>query len=157
MTFLMDAAQQTFVSSTYWTEAIGPTAAVATLVRMEAVNVSRHIGEIGTLVRAGWAAAGTRHGLPVKVGGIPALCVLSFDAGETSRALMTLFTQEMLARGFLAAGAFYPTYAHKPDVVEKCLQAVDAAFAILKKNIDDGTVVAALHGPVAQSGFARLT
>lgn len=154
---VMDAAQQTFVSSTYWTEAIGPTAAVATLVRMEAVNVSRHIGEIGTLVRAGWAAAGTRHGLPVKVGGIPALCVLSFDAGETSRALMTLFTQEMLARGFLAAGAFYPTYAHQPDVVEKYLQAVDAAFAILKKNLDDGTVVAALHGPVAQSGFARLT
>ena len=27
---VMDAAQQTFVSSTYWTEAIGPTAAVAT-------------------------------------------------------------------------------------------------------------------------------
>lgn len=154
---VMDAAQETFVSSTYWTEAIGPTAAVATLARMEAVKVWRHVGEIGTLVRAGWAEAGARHRLVVKVGGIPALCLLGFDAGENSRALMTLFTQEMLARGFLAAAAFYPTYAHQPDVVRKYLEAVDEVFAILKRNLEAGSVTAALRGPVAQSGFARLT
>ena len=154
---VMDAAQQTFVSSTYWTEAIGPTAAVATLARMEAVNVSQHIVGVGTRVRAGWGAAGARHGLPVKVGGIPALCVLGFDAGEHSRALMTLFTQEMLARGFLAAAAFYPTYAHTPEIVDKYLEAVDATFALLRKHLEGGTVLTALRGPVAQSGFARLT
>jgi glutamate-1-semialdehyde 2,1-aminomutase len=154
---VMEAAQQTFVSSTYWTEAIGPTAAVATLARMEALDVSRHIGEIGALVRSGWTAAGARQGLPVKVGGIPALCTLGFEAGENSRAVMTLFTQEMLARGFLAAGAFYPTFAHQPELVAKYLSAVEEVFGILRKHLDGGTVVAALHGPVAQSGFARLT
>ena len=154
---VMDAAQQTFVSSTYWTEAIGPTAAVATLARMEAVSVWEHIGKIGALVRTGWSAAAARHGLAVKIGGIPALCVLSFEAGENSRALMTLFTQEMLARGFLAAGAFYPTLAHQPDLVEKYLRAADEVFGLLRQHLDAGTVTAALHGPVAQSGFARLT
>ena len=102
---VMNAAQETFISSTYWTEAIGPTAAVATLARLQELDVAHHVGEIGTLVRAGWTAAAARHGLPAKVIGIPALCILSFDAGDISRALMTLFTQEMLARGFLAAGA----------------------------------------------------
>lgn len=154
---VMDVAQDSFVSSTYWTEAIGPTAAVATLARMEAIRVWQHIGEIGALVRAGWAAVGAQRGIPAKVGGIPALCVLGFDAGENSRALMTLFTQEMLARGFLAAGAFYPTYAHQPELVAKYLDAVDQAFAVMRKHLDAGTVVAALRGPVAQSGFARLT
>jgi glutamate-1-semialdehyde 2,1-aminomutase len=154
---VMDTAQQTFVSSTYWTEAIGPTAALATLQRMEEVNVSRHIFEIGSLVRAGWSGAAGRHGLPAKVGGIPALCVLSFDAGENSRALMTLFTQEMLARGFLAAGAFYPTYAHTRDLVAQYLSAVDEVFGFLRQNLDRGSVVSALRGPVAQSGFARLS
>lgn len=154
---VMDAAQQTFISSTYWTEAIGPTAAVATLARLEELDVARHVGEIGVLVRAGWAAAATRQGLPVRVGGIPALCILSFDADENSRALMTLFTQEMLARGFLAAGAFYPTYAHQPGLVAEYLQAVGDVFRVMRENIDRGSVMAALHGPVAQSGFARLT
>lgn len=154
---VMDAAQQTFVSSTYWTEAIGPTAALATLARMAQVDVPRHVGEIGTLVRGGWAAAGARHGVPVKVGGIPALCILGFEAGDQSRAVMTLFTQEMLARGFLAAGAFYPTLAHDRTVVAAYLQAVDEVFALLRDHQERGTVIAALRGPVAQSGFARLT
>jgi hypothetical protein len=70
---------------------------------------------------------------------------------------MTLFTQEMLARGYLAAGAFYPTFAHQAGVVADYLNAVEAVFGLLKHQIDRGTVMSALHGPVAQSGFARLT
>ncbi|MEO6874529.1 MAG: aminotransferase class III-fold pyridoxal phosphate-dependent enzyme [Opitutaceae bacterium] len=154
---VMDAAQTTFVSSTYWTEAIGPTAAIATLARMEQVDVAGHIRKIGTLVRAGWTEAAARHGLPVKVSGLPALCLLGFDAGAESKAVMTLFTQEMLARGFLSAGGFYPTFAHQPEVVADYLKAVDTVFGFLKKQLDHGTVSTALHGPVAQSGFARLT
>jgi len=154
---VMNAAQETFISSTYWTESIGPTAAVATLARLEELDVARHVGEIGTQVRTGWAAAGARHDLPVKVIGIPALCILAFDAGDNSRALMTLFVQEMLARGFLAAGGFYPTHAHQPDLVARYLEAVGEVFGLLREHLNRGTVVAALHGPVAQSGFARLT
>ena len=59
---VMDAAQQTFVSSTYWTESIGPVAAIATIERMGKVNVVEHIRTIGELVRAGWSAASAKHG-----------------------------------------------------------------------------------------------
>jgi len=154
---VMDAAQQTFISSTYWTESIGPTAAVATLARLEQLKVARHVDEIGSQVRAGWTAAAARTGLTIKVIGIPALCILGFDAGEGSRAVMTLFTQEMLSRGFLAAGGLYPTYAHKADLVSRYLAAVEEVFGLLKDHLDRGSVLKALHGPVAQSGFARLT
>jgi len=154
---VMEAAQQSFVSSTYWTEAIGPTAALATLERMAATEVSAHIAAVGARVQAGWAAAGARAGLPVKVAGIPALCLLGFEAGDQSRPLMTLFTQEMLARGFLAAAAFYPTAAHQTDLVDRYLEAVEAVFLGMRAALDRGAVAAALHGPVAQSGFARLT
>lgn len=154
---VMDSAQATFISSTYWTEAIGPTAAVATLQRLQELDVARHVGEIGMLVRAGWAAAAARTGAPAKVIGIPALCILSFDAGDISRAVMTLFTQEMLARGYLAAAGFYPTYAHQPELVTRYLAAVEEVFGLIKEHLDRGTVLQALRGPVAQSGFARLT
>jgi len=154
---VMEAAQQTFVSSTYWTERIGPTAALATIDRMAKVDVVSHIEKVGERVLAGWAAAGAKHGLPLKVGGIPALCSLAFDCGADSRALMTLFTQEMLGRGFLAGGGFYPTYAHLPEIVDRYLDAVDSVFAFLRECRDRRGVMGALRGPVAQSGFARLT
>jgi glutamate-1-semialdehyde 2,1-aminomutase len=138
---VMDAAQETFVS----------------LARLEEVDICRHIADSGKQVLAGWTAAAHRHALPAKVGGIPALCLLSFDAGPQSRALMTLFTQEMLSRGFLSAGAFYPTLAHRAEVIEPYLSAVDEVFAVMKRQLDRGPVTDALRGPIAHSGFARLT
>jgi glutamate-1-semialdehyde 2,1-aminomutase len=154
---VMDAVQETFISSTYWTERIGPVAALAAIDRMEKVDVAGHIRQIGKFVRAGWAAVAKEHDVPIKLMGQPALCVFSFDCGEASRAAMTFFTQEMLDRGFLANGAFYPTYAHENSIADRYLQAVNETFAVLKKHLDAGDVLRALRGPVAQSGFARLT
>lgn len=154
---IMEAAQRTFVSSTYWTEGIGPAASLATLARLKSVNAITHIQTIGELTRAGWRAAAQRHGLAVTVGGIPALCSFGFNYGDDSRRLMTLFTQGMLEGGFLANGAFYPTCAHTPEHVQRYLQAVDAVFAGLKSAIENKTVASALRGPVAHSSFARLT
>lgn len=154
---VMDSAQQTFVSSTYWTESIGPVAALAAIDRMEKVDVVGHIAQIGELVRAGWTAAAAKHGVPIKLMGQPSLCIFTFDCGDASRGVMTLFTQEMLARGFLANGAFYPTYAHEPAIADLYLQAVDEVFGVLRERLDEGSVLTALRGPIAQSGFARLT
>lgn len=154
---VMEGAQQTFVSSTYWTERIGPVAALAAIGEMERLGVVAHIDRIGRQVRAGWNAAAARHGVPIKPQGQPALCIFSFDCGDLSRAVMTLFTQEMLARGFLANGGFYPTFAHQLETVERYLRAVDAVFAFLRERLDRNEILPALRGPVAQSGFARLT
>jgi glutamate-1-semialdehyde 2,1-aminomutase len=153
---VMEAAQQSFISSTYWTEAIGPAAALATLARLAETDAVAHIRRVGTQTSAGWRTLGERHGLKLRPAGIPALCSFAFDQGADSPLLMTLFTQEMLARGFLANGLFYPTLAHTPAIVEQYLAAVDAAFAGLRAHLDRQDVASALHGPVAHTGFSRL-
>ncbi len=154
---VMEYAGRSFISSTYWTEAIGPTAALATLRRLPEVQALAKVDAAGRQVREGWTRAAAQTGFPVKVGGIPALNVLSFETGDASKALMTLFTQEMLARGFLAAAAFYPTIAHEPAVIGRYLAACGEVFAFLQRHLAAGTIASALQGPVAQSGFARLT
>jgi glutamate-1-semialdehyde 2,1-aminomutase len=154
---VMEAAQRTFVSSTYWTEGIGPAAALATLRRLKELDAVAHIAKIGDLTRQGWRDAAARHGLQVTVGGIPALCNFSFSYGDDSRRLMTLFTQTMLDRGYLANGVFYPTCAHTPAHVEAYLQTVGEVFGFLKSVLDEGSLAQHLRGPVAHSGFARLT
>src|SRR5205823_11104627 len=44
---VMEAAQRTFISSTYWTERIGPTAALATIRKHRAHDVASHLIRIG--------------------------------------------------------------------------------------------------------------
>ncbi len=154
---VMEAAQQSFVSSTYWTEAIGPAAALATLQQLRQLDAVTLLREAGEATRAGWRRLGAKHGLPLKVGGLPALATFAFDAGDDSRALMTLFTQGMLERGYLANGVFYPMVVHTRPVIDAYLAAVDAVFADLRRARDEDRVRAALRGPVAHSGFARLT
>ena len=79
------------------------------------------------------------------------------DGGESAAALRTLLTQEMLDRGYLATGLFYPTFAHTPDVVAAYVAALDETFAVLRCAVAAGDVLTRLRGPVAHGGFARLT
>jgi glutamate-1-semialdehyde 2,1-aminomutase len=152
---LMEAAQTTFISSTSWSERVGPAAALATIRKHRHQSVPDHLIGIGSLVQQGWRSLARRHGLPVHVAGIPPLGHLSF-AVEHPDAVRTLFTQLMLERGFLAAGGFYAMYAHQPEQVERYLAAADEVFGLIATAVADGTVASALVGPVAHTGFRRL-
>lgn len=153
---VMEAAQSTFISSTYWTERIGPSAAIATICKHQRDNVSSHLIRIGKRIQAGWQEAADQTGLAVDVGGIPPVGHLIFKY-EQSQAVHTLFTQLMLERGFLAAKAFYATYAHQDKHVDAYLSAVCEAFSVISDALATGTIMASLKGPVAHSGFHRLT
>lgn len=153
---VMEAAQGSFVSSTYWTERIGPVAALATIRKFRARRAAAHLIAVGTRVQAGWHAAAAAHALPIHVGGIAPLGHFAFT-GAAPEAMRTLFTQLMLDRGFLATGAFYAMYAHGDAHVDAYLAAVEESFGVIARAVSDGTVEARLRGPVAHSGFRRLT
>ena len=69
----------------------------------------------------------------------------------------TLFTQMMLDRGIFATGSFYAMWAHTGAHVDLYLEAVNAVFRDLRIAIDQNAVRQLLRGPVAHSGFKRLT
>jgi len=154
---VMEAAQESFISSTYWTEAIGPTAAIATLRKMARVDASRQCAEAGSIVQDGWRELARKHQLNLTVSGYPAFCTFSFEFGAQTSAARTLFTQEMLDRGFLASTTFYPSIAHKCDVLDEYLVAMNEALTVIARTAVDGDFAAHLRGPVASSGFSRLT
>lgn len=153
---VMQAAQDTFISSTYWTERIGPVAALATIRKYQAHDVAKHLTEVGQKIQAGWRVTAERSQLSIHVGGIPPLSHFSFD-DENGQAIRTLFTQIMLEKGFLATGSFYATYAHQDLHVESYLDAVEETFGVLAKAIKKEQVENLLNGPIAHSGFQRLT
>jgi glutamate-1-semialdehyde 2,1-aminomutase len=152
----MEAAQRSFISSTFWTEGVGPAAALACVRKMRRIDVPAHLARIGNLVRSGWQSLGEKHGLPVKVGGRPEMALLAFDHPE-SAALLTLMTSRMLKRGFLAAGGFNPMLAHEDHHVSLYLAALDEVFGEIAGTIADNDIVGRIGGPVKHTGFARLT
>lgn len=156
---VMDAAQRSFISSTYWTEAVGPTAALATIRKLREVNIAEHTKKIGGLMRDGWQSLGQRMGVPVKVTGHSALLHLGFDH-EQAAALGTLLTARMLDRGILTGGGFYPSYAHKEHHLTRYFAALEPILAELADAIRAGDVQHRLQSigvSVRHTGFARLT
>ncbi|MEZ6132760.1 MAG: aminotransferase class III-fold pyridoxal phosphate-dependent enzyme [Planctomycetaceae bacterium] len=153
---LMQAAQTSFISSTFWTEGVGPAAAVACVRKQLQHDVPSHLAHMGELVLDGWRQLGQKYGLPITTPGRPELALLSFDHPQAA-ALTTLLTVEMLKRGFLASGSFNATLAHEPRHIDAYLLALDEVFAVLKKAVEDNNVEAVIGGPVRHTGFARLT
>ncbi len=154
---VMQAAQESFISSTYWTERIGPVAAIATIRKMQRIGLPKLLHEAGLRVHEGWRRLSAKHRVPMKITGQPALSAFSFDLGDQAQAVRTLYTQEMLDRGYLSSGGFYACAAHTPAVIDGYLAALDEVLANLRAALDANDVTARLRGPVAQSGFKRLT
>jgi len=152
---VMQAAQKTFISSTYWTERIGPTAALATINKHRKLKAGKHLVAIGEKVQRGWKKSAQRHRLNLVITGIPPLSHFSFNV-ENDLAARALFVQLMIEQGFLATNSFYSMYAHKEIHVKAYLAAVDRAFAEISDAVYGNSLESRLIGKPAMAGFKRL-
>jgi glutamate-1-semialdehyde 2,1-aminomutase len=152
---VMEAAQSTFISSTFWTERIGPTAALKTLEVMERVKSWETITQTGLNIRDRWQQLADKHGLSISHWGLPALTGYTFQS-DNALAYKTLITQEMLAQGYLASNSVYVSTEHTKDVVDGYFAALDPLFATIKECEEGRDVMSLLKGPVCHGGFKRL-
>jgi len=152
----MEGAHESFISSTYWTESVGPAAALAAVKKMGRIGLPEKLAEAGTRVRELWKNAAARHGLPVIAeDGYPCLAHFRFDH-ELGNELRTLYTRLMLDRGYLAAVQFYPTLAHTGEIIEAYSLALDGVFEALAADLAEGDVKERLGGAAAHTGFSRV-
>jgi len=152
---VMDAAQKSFISSTYWTERIGPVAALAMIRKHRQNDVGKHLMKIGQMVQDGWRTLFAKHGLSVHIGGILPMGHFSFEH-EKALVLKALLIQSMLEKGFLATTGFYAMFAHQEEHVKAYLDAVDQVLPQIIEAIDTGHPEKYLLGKPAIAGFKRL-
>jgi glutamate-1-semialdehyde 2,1-aminomutase len=152
----MDSAQKSFISSTNWTERIGPSAALATIRKHLERQVPTHLRQIGAAVRSTWRRAANHAGVKIHIGGIDPLLHMSFDCPSSSEA-MTLLIQEMLDRGFLTGSSFYASYCHHESHLEKYSESIHAAFDTVGRALAKGEIRQKLRGPAKHTTFQRLT
>ena len=150
----MEGAKRAFISSTYWTESVGPTAALVALEEMERTRVWEHVWNAGQEVTDVWKNLGKKHGLPIHTGDcFPTLNHFHFT--EHTMQLKTLFTRLMLPQGFLANTQYYPTLAHNSEITAKYAAAVDIVFAQISDVLRKGDLEKVMI-ETCEADFGRL-
>jgi glutamate-1-semialdehyde 2,1-aminomutase len=152
---IMESAQTSFISSTFWTERIGPTAALKTLEVMENIESWDIITDIGKSIREKLKDLALANDLDITFSGIPSLTTFSFQS-DNELEYKTLITQEMLKKNFLASNAIFTCINHTPNVVDNYILALDPIFKTIKECENGKDIKKLLEGPTCHSGFKRL-
>lgn len=152
---IMEAAQTSFISSTFWTERIGPTAALKTLEVMNRLQSWDYITKIGGEITKRWTALAEKYRLEIVTSGLSALTTFAFTSKDTL-AYKTLITQEMLKQGFLATTSIYVCMEHTPNVIDDYFEKLEPIFATIQECEDGRDVLSLLNGPICDTGFRRL-
>ena len=152
---VMEAAQSTFISSTFWTERIGPTAALKTLEVMERERSWETITKAGEYLRLALTNLAQESSVSLSFSGIPALLSYSFQS-KNSLAYKTLISQEMLHKGYLASTSTYLCVDHTKEVIDQYIEALKPVFMIVGECESGRDIMPELKGPICHSGFTRL-
>ena len=155
---VMIEAQSSFISSTFWTERIGPAAALKTLEVMEKEESWIQITKIGKRVKKGWSDIAINNDLKLDYNGIPALASFNIvSVNNNTNLYKTLITQEMLKRGFLASNSFYSSTSHDDMTLDSYLNNLNDIFSIISScEKGEKKIEELLDGPQAHLGFKRL-
>jgi glutamate-1-semialdehyde aminotransferase len=153
---VMSAAEDTFISSTFWTERVALAATIKAIQEYDRLDVSVHLNRIGEMIQAGWTSIGNELDVDIEVGGIYPLSHFALLCPDAP-AYKTFFTQEMLKKGYLASTASYVSLAHDEEVVGRYLEAfydvMSKTVSLMKRGED---VCEHLDGPICHFGFQRL-
>ncbi len=152
---VMDAAQSTFISSTFWTERIGPTAALKTLEVMERIKSWDIITQTGLQIRNRYKLLAKEHALNIQQWGLPSLTGYTFEA-KNALAYKTLVTQEMLGKGYLVGNSIYVCTEHTPEIIDDYFDKLSPIFKLIKECEEGRDVMTLLKGPICHAGFKRL-
>ncbi len=152
---VMEAAQESFISSTNWTERTGLVAALETIRQYESYGVAEHTVKVADYIREGLRRIIKKHGLNIDIGGMPSIVVLAIKEKE-SLEIKSVFTQEMLKKGFLAANVIFVSLAHTVDIADKFFEAADEVLGRIALANRQGNVASLLEGPLCHGAFKRL-
>ena len=151
----MEAAQNSFMSSTFWTERIGPAAAIKTLEIMEDIKSWEQISKTGKYIKEEWQKLFSTYNLDVNISGISALPTFTFQ-NKNHQAYKTFITQEMLKKNFIAATSIYVCINHTKELIDNYISELEPLLKTIEECENGKDINDLLDGPISHDGFARL-
>ena len=129
---IMSKAERTFISSTFWGERIGYTAAIASIKQFKKLNVFKKIKNNGIMIKNIWTKISKKYNVPIKIMGTNAIPIFEFCSDHIKR--KTFLTQEMLKNRILATNMVYVTIFHTKKEITKYITVLDKVFSDISKN-----------------------
>ena len=153
---IMEECQRTFISSTFWTERIGPTAALKTIEIMKKIESWKLIKRISKKINKNIEKIANENQLDITIDSTPATINFKLNYIDWIK-YKTLITQEMLKKGFLASSSIFVCIEHSDDILEKYFFELNKIFKMISDCLNDKKLIdKKLEGPVSHSSFQRL-
>ena len=148
----MKYAKSTFISSTFWTERIGPAAALKTLELMKKYRSFEVILKLGVHVKNQFAKVSKNNNISTKISGLNG--IPNYDFNHKDHLLFKTFvTQEMLKRNFMAGNSIYLCLQHE-KYLKRYFEYLDKIFKIIEKCISgEKNIHQLLIGPACVTGM----
>ena len=153
---LMECSKKTFISSTFWTERIGPVAALKTLEIMNNLKSWNIITEKGKFLNNQWKKIANENNIDMEINGLPSISKFIIKS-RNFQEYKTFITQEMLKKGFLATNSVYLSIYHDRKTLDNYLNNLNDIFKKIRK-CENGTlkIKNLLETSVAKKPFSRL-
>jgi glutamate-1-semialdehyde 2,1-aminomutase len=150
---VMNYANSTFISSTFWTERIGSVAALKTLDIMEKIKSWDIISSLGKKVKANWRFLAEKNNIKLKIRGLSALPRFDFE-NKNNLYYKTFISQEFLKKNFLVSNAIYLCTEHNTRILNNYFDILDSVFFKISRSINDKiNPQKLLSGPVCIGGI----
>jgi len=145
-----------FISSTYWGETASLAAGLATVREMQSKKIPEAIQSYGAELMESLRTLADRHRLKLEFRGHGYNFAPAFDYGPLTNRVLTLYIQEMIARGIYASGIVYICHRHTEQERQRILSAAEEVFALIAKAVQSDSVDRLLRCPERKTGFQRL-
>ena len=128
---IMKKAENTFISSTFWGERVGYTAALSSIKEFKKTNAFRKVEQNGKLIKEIWLNLSQKYNVPIKIMGSNS--ILSFEFENNHLENKTFFTQEMLKNNILATNLIYVNIFHNRKNIRKYTKVLDKIFRLISE------------------------
>jgi len=152
---IMASQYDNFISSTYYSDTVSLAAGLATLTEIREKPVIATLADTGKQIKDAIDDLAAKHDLQAHADGHYQIFHASFDYGDRTNKVATLYAQEMIARGVYCTGHFYICYRHTAQDIQQTIAALDETFAVLARAIDEDCLDDLLKAPVRQTLFRR--
>jgi glutamate-1-semialdehyde 2,1-aminomutase len=112
-----------WVSSTYWTESIGPTAAIATIKELKKCDYDK-LAQMGEIIIESWQNIFSRiNDVDIKISPVTNLPTFQFAVDHEAK--KKIIVSAMMRAGYLATDKVYLSFAHTFAIICEYLDALD--------------------------------
>ena len=155
---VMEPASRMFVSSSYWSDNIGLTAALTTIRELKRRDSAAFFLETGEKLRGALNGSIADAGLSGEYTGLHTALNLSLSLPDEDLRpkVNTLFIQEMARRGVHCPMGFILNMAHTDEVIRQTAEAASEAFDVIRSGLESDDMDSLLLCDLKQEPFRRL-